>query len=163
RSRSVASIPASARARCAATTARSEVAVSASATRRSRMPVREVIHSSLVSTLCAISALVTIRSGTHIPRPKIPARRRSLTGATYPAGAETFVGLSVIPIYFHEGTALYGRRGRIADALAYRFDDLVLDGALGGAAGIGNSVGVGAPMPDDADAVDAQERRASAL
>src|SRR5688500_15854630 len=35
--------------------------------RRSRMPVRVVIHSSVVSTIDSKSAFVTIRSGTAIP------------------------------------------------------------------------------------------------
>jgi hypothetical protein len=40
---------------------------------RWRMPVRDAIHSSLVSTCFASSALVTIRSGRKLPVPAIRA------------------------------------------------------------------------------------------
>jgi hypothetical protein len=55
--------PASAMARRAASEARSLVAWSAAAMRRSLMPVREVIHSSLVSTIFERSSLVSTFSG----------------------------------------------------------------------------------------------------
>ena len=64
RSMSLASTPASASAARAAGSARSESACSGAAIRRSRMPVRSMIHSSEVSTCCASSSFVTTRSGT---------------------------------------------------------------------------------------------------
>ena len=56
----------------AAGTATSLVASSGSATRRSRIPVRSKIHSSLVSTSWAMSSFVTTRWGTCAPTPTIP-------------------------------------------------------------------------------------------
>ena len=55
--------PALAMARSAALVARSEVNSSFAAMRRSLMPVRVVIHSSVVSTIFSSSALVRMRSG----------------------------------------------------------------------------------------------------
>ena len=55
-------------ARRAAGMASSDIAsVPGSARRRSRMPVRDMIHSSVVSTIVARSAFVTTRSGTLHP------------------------------------------------------------------------------------------------
>ena len=51
--------------------AMSVIASSCAAMRRSRMPVRSMIHSSVVSTSVESSALVTTRSGTCEPRPVI--------------------------------------------------------------------------------------------
>ena len=56
----------------AASYARCEDAVPSSAILRSRMPVRDTIHSSDVSTIDSSSALVKIRSGTAEPVPKRP-------------------------------------------------------------------------------------------
>ena len=63
RSRSAPDRRAMASASSAALTPRSEVSSLSSATRRSRMPVRWRIHSSVVSTRLASSALVTTRDG----------------------------------------------------------------------------------------------------
>ena len=57
------STPAASRMRSEAANARSLAAWSGAAKRRSRMPVRLTIHSSLVSTRPAISSLVTTLSG----------------------------------------------------------------------------------------------------
>ena len=59
---------------CAARTARSEVASLSSAMRRSWMPLRCTIHSSLVSTIFSRSALLRIRLGAYAPTPVILAR-----------------------------------------------------------------------------------------
>ena len=59
-----ASTPASARAATAAGSAMSVSACSLVANRRSRIPVRSTIHSSVVSTNCSRSLLVKTRSGT---------------------------------------------------------------------------------------------------
>ena len=64
RSISAAVTPAAAIARRAASSAMSEVVSAGPAIRRSRMPVRVVIHSSEVSTMRSRSALVITRSGT---------------------------------------------------------------------------------------------------
>jgi hypothetical protein len=56
-------------ARWAALAARSEVNSSFAAMRRSLMPVRDVIHSSEVSTIFSRSAFVRIFSGTYEPTP----------------------------------------------------------------------------------------------
>ena len=50
--------------------------------RRSRMPVRSTIHSSLVSRLTAMSSLVTTLSGTAMPQPviRMPLTRRTRRG-----------------------------------------------------------------------------------
>src|SRR4051812_38656651 len=63
-------------ARRAASTARSDEACSGAAMRRSRIPVRSRIHSSLVSTMRSKSALVSTRSGTYMPVPTIVAPRK---------------------------------------------------------------------------------------
>ncbi len=63
RSMSSGSSPAVAMARSPATAAMLAVVSSGPAMRRSRMPVRETIHSSLVSTMRSRSALVRIRLG----------------------------------------------------------------------------------------------------
>ena len=57
-------MPARSMASRAALVAMSEVNSSSAAMRRSLMPVRVVIHSSVVSTIFSRSALVRIRSGT---------------------------------------------------------------------------------------------------
>src|SRR5688572_20869025 len=48
-------------------------------TRRSRMPVRVVIHSSLVSRKVAMSALVSTAGGRHFPQPVMAAPREYCT------------------------------------------------------------------------------------
>jgi hypothetical protein len=74
RSIEAASTPASARAAITAGAAMSVSACSSVANRRSRMPVRSTIHSSVVSTYCSRSLFVKTRSGTYTPRPVIPIR-----------------------------------------------------------------------------------------
>src|SRR5439155_7898276 len=49
--------------------------------RRSRMPVRSMIHSSVVSSRDAKSALVTIFSGRAVPHPVMRIPTLSLSGA----------------------------------------------------------------------------------
>ncbi len=71
RSMSAPVTPASASAARAAGSARSESACSSVAMRRSRIPVRSMIHSSDVSTYFARSSFVITRSGTYVPRPVI--------------------------------------------------------------------------------------------
>ena len=63
RSTSVPSLPACSSAWRAAGSERSESACESAAIRRSRMPVRSMIHSSDVSTSCESSSFVTTRSG----------------------------------------------------------------------------------------------------
>ena len=63
RSSSAAWTPASRRAASAAGRQRSEVACSGAAIRRSLIPVRVWIHSSLVSTISASSSFASTRSG----------------------------------------------------------------------------------------------------
>ncbi|CPU66814.1 Uncharacterised protein [Mycobacteroides abscessus] len=63
RSTSAGSTPASSSAWRAAAVAMSATVVSSSATCRVTMPVRERIHSSLVSTSCAMSSFVSVFSG----------------------------------------------------------------------------------------------------
>jgi hypothetical protein len=72
RSMSLASTPASASAASAAGRAMSVSASSGAAMRRSRMPVRSMIHSSVVSTIRDSSSFVRIRSGTCVPSPVMP-------------------------------------------------------------------------------------------
>src|SRR6185436_9332094 len=57
------------------------------AIRRSRMPVRVVIHSSLVSTIFSRSRLVTTREGTLLPVPEITALIGIAPSATKRAGS----------------------------------------------------------------------------
>jgi hypothetical protein len=71
RSSSVDFTPARSRAIRAAGRARSVIACSGAAIRRSLMPVRSVIHSSVVSTSSDSSSFVTTRSGMYVPRPVI--------------------------------------------------------------------------------------------
>ena len=73
RSRSVALIPAFSRAWREACTERVEVVSWGAAWRRSRMPVRSVIHWSEVSTIFSRSALVITFSGKAEPVPSTPA------------------------------------------------------------------------------------------
>ena len=63
--------PALATAALAALAARSEAFSLSSMIRRSRIPVRAVIHSSLVSTIFSRSKLVNTRSGTVVPMPSM--------------------------------------------------------------------------------------------
>ena len=65
------STPACSMASRLAGSARSDSASSFEAIRRSRMPVRSRIHSSVVSTYCLRSSFVTTWSGTLQPRPVI--------------------------------------------------------------------------------------------
>ena len=71
RSTSFASSPAQASARAAATWA--SPVVGTCEMRRSRIPVREVIHSSSVSMKVARSALVRTEGGMHLPQPVMAA------------------------------------------------------------------------------------------
>jgi hypothetical protein len=66
--------PAAFMARMAALAARSEVNSSLAAMRRSLIPVREVIHSSVVSTIFSSSKLVSALAGTYAPTPAIETR-----------------------------------------------------------------------------------------
>ena len=75
RSIEAASTPAFAIAAIAAGAAMSVSASSFVAKRRSRMPVRSTIHSSVVSTYCSRSLFVKTCSGTCTPRPVMPMRR----------------------------------------------------------------------------------------
>ncbi len=67
------SSPATATARRPATAAMLAVVSWAAATRRSRIPVRETIHSSEVSTIRSRSAFVRTASGAYEPQPLIRA------------------------------------------------------------------------------------------
>src|SRR4029077_7991064 len=73
RSSDIGSTPATASASRAAWTLRVVVFSSSSAMRRSRIPVRDTIHSSEVSTSLARSSLVITRDGAYIPHPVITA------------------------------------------------------------------------------------------
>jgi len=66
-STSLASMPRAARHRRAASAPRSLVATPLSTMCRSRIPVRSVIHLSLVATIVSRSALVSSRGGTYVP------------------------------------------------------------------------------------------------
>ena len=70
-SSSAGSTPASSSAFRAASTQRSEFAVPGSAMWRARIPVRSVIHASLVSTSFSRSRLVNTFGGAYIPSPTI--------------------------------------------------------------------------------------------
>jgi len=83
RSTSAAVLPASARARSAALSARSLVGSSSRALWRWRMPVRSMIHSSEVSTILVRSALVTTCSGRKEPTP-VTTLRMTLTVRSLP-------------------------------------------------------------------------------
>ena len=78
RSTVAASTPAISSARMQAGSAMSVIASSGLAIRRSRMPVRETTHSSVVSMNSRRSSFVMIRSGTWQPRPVIVTRRPAL-------------------------------------------------------------------------------------
>src|ERR1017187_7607946 len=64
-------------ARRAASTARSDVHCQSAAMRRSLMPERDTIHSSVVSTSFSRSAFVSMRSGTYEPVPTMCTGLRS--------------------------------------------------------------------------------------
>jgi len=70
----------------------SPVAVSSTATWRERMPVRLLIHSSLVSTICARSSLVTTFSGTHLPMPVIETGANTLYHPYFQRTFALFIG-----------------------------------------------------------------------
>ena len=74
RSMSAGPSPASASAASAALPASVEVVSPSAAMWRWRMPVRWVIHSSVVSTIVAISALAITRCGRHAPTPRTTER-----------------------------------------------------------------------------------------
>src|SRR3954454_15083097 len=59
----------------------SESACSGAATRRSRMPVRSMIHSFVVSTIVDSSSFVITRSGAYAPKPVIETGRLPLAFA----------------------------------------------------------------------------------
>ena len=65
--------PASAIARLPASTAIVATLSPSDTTCRSRMPVRDMIHSSEVSTILSKSLLVSTRSGRNVPRPAMRA------------------------------------------------------------------------------------------
>src|SRR2546428_2134170 len=74
RSMSDADMPAAVKASCAARVANCDMYSSSRAMRRSRIPVREVIHSSEVSTIFSRSALVSTWDGRDDPVPRMTAR-----------------------------------------------------------------------------------------
>ncbi len=67
-------------ARLAAMAPSVEVVSWGAATRRSRMPVRDRIHSSEVSTMRSRSVLLSTRSGTYEPQPVIRTLRTGPDG-----------------------------------------------------------------------------------
>src|SRR5688572_30488230 len=67
--------PADRSARRAASTDRSEVAIPGSTTCLVATPIRDLIHSSVVSSLAVSSSLVTTRGGSHDPSPATTAAR----------------------------------------------------------------------------------------
>src|SRR5690606_13481575 len=84
--RSTRSSPAVRSAARPACTAMSPVDVPGSAQRRSRMPVRLVIHASVVTRARSRSALVTTRSGTYAPQPATSAARSDTDGLALELG-----------------------------------------------------------------------------
>ena len=80
RSMSFGASPAASIALRAAAVASVAVDSSLPAMRRSRMPVRCTIHSSLVSTIFDRSSLVSLRSGTLLPVPAIIAPKLGILG-----------------------------------------------------------------------------------
>src|SRR5689334_2770887 len=82
------SIPAHARARAADTYMSSPSWTCE--TRRSRMPVRLVIHSSLVSRKVAMSAFVRTAGGRHLPQPMIAAPLAVFVGMGWEDTANSF-------------------------------------------------------------------------
>src|SRR5262245_24126131 len=122
-------------ARSAAATARSDEACSGAAIRRSRIPVRSRIHSSLVSTMRSKSALVSTRSGTYIPVPAMVAPRMA-------SGRADVVGKDLLPnVLVH---ALVDETGQRADRAAER-------------------LGLARPVADEAHTIDPEERRGPVL
>src|SRR5690349_19087880 len=116
--------------------ARSEVASSAATIRRSEMPVRVTIQSSLVSTIFSRSKLVSTRSGTWAPTPAMPAPRSGV-GRSRPASAR--------------------------DLSADLIDNPMLHRFSGGADRVRDRPPVRSAVADDADAVDPEQRGATVL
>src|SRR5579862_4808867 len=147
RSTSAAVIPAAPSASTAAPYARSEVAVSGPAMWRSRIPVCDSIHASVVETEAASSALASTRSGTHRPMPTIvdPLRTRLLPGLD----CGESLGERQLRQACHVGP------DRVDHARADRFG--------GQTDGVAHRSGFGTSVAHDADAVDAQQRRAAVL
>src|SRR5439155_5341772 len=113
----------------------SEEASSSAAMRRSRIPVRSTIHSSEVSTSRSRSRLVRTFCGTYMPVPVIVAPRTV-------SGGGDMVGLDLLAdVLVH--APLDERRQR-ADRTA-------------------ESLAAARTVPDEADAVDAEQRRRAVL
>src|SRR3990172_3743939 len=117
RSRSMGSSAAASSAFSAASSARVAVSSPALQTRRSEIPVRDVIHSSLVSTSASRSALRTVRVATAAPVPRI--RLRSMTpplvlGDPFPDTLEHPV-LDALPRHAHAVLDSLGRGSPVTD------------------------------------------------
>src|SRR3989337_1395610 len=117
RSRSMGSSAAASRAFSAASSARVAVSSPAPQMRRSEIPVRDVTHSSLVSTSCSRSALRRIRDGTADPVPRI--RLRSITPLLvlldpFPDALEHPV-LDALPRHTHAVLDSLGRGSPVTD------------------------------------------------
>src|SRR5438445_11618570 len=110
--------------------------------RRSWMPVRVTIQSFVVSTRCSRSKFVNTRSGTWLPTPRIPA---------------TWSAVGGLPLDEGRGA------GRVGNLPGNSFNDSMLTRLSRRADGVRDGAGVGAPMADDAHAIDAQELGASDL
>src|SRR5205814_7827766 len=126
----------------AAFVAMSLVCSSFAAMRRSLMPVRVVIHSSLVSTMRDRSLLVRIFFGTYLPVPMIETVRRGFAERGLERGCRFIVTANLLDdmrVYL-----LFNRLGRNPEC--------ALDG--------GRRAGA---VRDDTDAVDAKKRAATVL
>src|SRR5690606_34926665 len=128
---------ASASARRAASEARSLVAWSAAAMRRSLMPVRVVIHSSEVSTIFERSSLVRTFSGMKLPVPMMLEAQKGC-----------WLGVGMDEEVLGDG----GLDVRV---------DLLGDGVAGHADGVFHGVGAGAAVGDDGDAVETEQGHAA--
>src|SRR5579864_8774302 len=114
---------------------------------RSRMPVCDSIHSSVVETEAASSALASTRSGTHRPMPTIVDP----------------LGTSLLP-RLDCGESLGERQLRQARYVGTdRVDHACADRLGREPDGVAHRSGLRAPVAHDADAVDPQQRRAAVL
>src|SRR6266508_5545908 len=127
---------------CAALVAISLVFSSFAAIRRSLIPVRVMIQSSLVSTMRERSALVRIFSGTYLPVPMIETVRSALLERGFERGCRFIVTANLL-----DDMRVYLLFNRLR-----RHSQRVLDCQWRASA-----------MRDDADAVHAEKRTAAVL
>src|SRR5262245_54719523 len=165
RSMSTGSMPARTRAWCEAAMPRVEVSSPSSAMWRCSMPVRSLIHASLVSTRRARSSLVMMRFGRWAPTPRITDRMKA-TSHLMVGSAQASLGPSLARLPASRGASCRLGLAQLAvQRLQVRrqpLQDIASGHVVAHFDGAGEPEGIGASVTLDGDAVEPEKRSAIA-